>query len=76
MTSPVRLIGPIKSIAQRGLKGANDYQIGVGLFNLLFNRGIRVVVTKLIAVRTPRGKSPISFAKKLFGMSSEEVSQT
>lgn len=74
MVSPVKLVGPIKSLAQRGLKNADDYQIGLGLFSMLFNRGVRAVVNKLIAIRMPRGKNPISAAKKLFGMSGEEVS--
>ena len=76
MISPVKLVGPLKSIAQRGLKNADDYQIGLGLFSMLFNRGVRAMVNKLIAVRMPRGKNPISAAKKLLGMTGEEVSQT
>lgn len=76
VVSPVKLVGPLKSLAQRGLKNADDYQIGFGLFGMLFNRGVRALVNKLIAVRMPRGKNPISAAKKLFGMSGEEVNQT
>ncbi|CAL5999388.1 Transmembrane_domain-containing protein [Hexamita inflata] len=74
--SPVTLIGPIKAFAQKGLVKPGDHDIGISLFSFLLNRGIRQLIQKITAVRVPKGKSPMNMAKKMFGMTSEEASQT
>ena len=74
--SPVKLFSPLKGIAQRGLKNVGDYEIGMGLFALLVNQGIKQVVTKAIAIRLPKGKNPLGMAKKWLGLSTEEAEQT